>query len=115
MPAKEIMKKFKAGTLHSGSPRGPIVKNSAQAKAIQLSYARKEGAHIPNYVSRDELHMDVGTASGVCHASSTVPYKNVAEAGSVPDGSARQRRANNQRRDDRTKLGRGKSAVVEVE
>jgi hypothetical protein len=46
MPAKEIMKDFKAGTLHSGKG-GPIVKNPHQAKAIQLSYARKEGARIP--------------------------------------------------------------------
>jgi hypothetical protein len=46
MPAKEIMKDFKAGTLHSGKG-GPIVKNPKQAKAIQLSYARKEGAKIP--------------------------------------------------------------------
>ena len=46
MPAKEIMKDYKAGTLHSGKG-GPIVKNPRQAKAIQLSYARKEGAKIP--------------------------------------------------------------------
>ena len=47
MPAKEILKKFEAGTLHSGSPEGPIVTNPHQAKAIQMSYARKEGADIP--------------------------------------------------------------------
>lgn len=31
------MKKFKAGTLHSGSPKGPIVKSRRQAIAIAMS------------------------------------------------------------------------------
>ncbi|HVN80703.1 MAG TPA: DUF6496 domain-containing protein [Terriglobia bacterium] len=47
MPASEVMPLFKAHKLHSGSPHGPIVTNPAQAKAIQLSYARKEGADVP--------------------------------------------------------------------
>jgi Family of unknown function (DUF6496) len=47
MPAKEIMPLFRRGRLHSGSSDGPIVKNPAQARAIELSYARKEGADIP--------------------------------------------------------------------
>jgi hypothetical protein len=42
MPASEIMSDFRAGHLHSG-PGGPIVKKKKQAKAIQLSYLRKEG------------------------------------------------------------------------
>lgn len=46
MPAKEIMRDFRAGTLHSGAG-GPIVKSKKQARAIQISYARKEGADIP--------------------------------------------------------------------
>lgn len=46
MPAKEIMADFRAGTLHSGRG-GPIVKKKKQAKAIQLSYLRKEGHDIP--------------------------------------------------------------------
>jgi hypothetical protein len=46
MPAKEIMTDFRAGKLHSGKG-GPIVKNAAQARAIEISYARKEGAKIP--------------------------------------------------------------------
>lgn len=46
MPAKEIMKLFHEGELHSGKS-GKIVKNPKQAKAIQLSYLRKEGHHIP--------------------------------------------------------------------
>jgi hypothetical protein len=46
MPASEILNKFRAGTLHSGKG-GPVVKNIHQARAIQLSYARKEGHNIP--------------------------------------------------------------------
>lgn len=51
MPASEIMRDFHAGTLHSGKG-GPIVKNPHQARAIQLSYLRKEGHHIPKKKSR---------------------------------------------------------------
>lgn len=46
MPASEILKDFKAGTLHSGKS-GKIVTNPKQARAIEISYARKEGAKIP--------------------------------------------------------------------
>lgn len=46
MPAKEIMKLYKSGELHSGGS-GKIVTNPHQAKAIQLSYLRKEGHNIP--------------------------------------------------------------------
>jgi hypothetical protein len=42
MPASEVMTYFKEGTLHSGKG-GPIVKKKKQAKAILLSYLRKEG------------------------------------------------------------------------
>jgi hypothetical protein len=46
MPAKEIMKDFRAGKLHSGRG-GKIVRSKKQAQAIEISYARKEGARIP--------------------------------------------------------------------
>ena len=55
MPAKEIMPLFKAGKLHSGGS-GKIVTNPRQAKAIQLSYARKEGADIPEKPTRKRGH-----------------------------------------------------------
>lgn len=42
MPASEIMRLYKEKKLHSGEG-GKIVKNPKQAKAIQLSYLRKEG------------------------------------------------------------------------
>lgn len=47
MPASLVMSKFRAGKLHSGSKKGPIVTNPAQEKAIQISEARKEGENIP--------------------------------------------------------------------
>jgi hypothetical protein len=47
MPAKEVMKKFRRGKLHSGrgkkGKKGKIVRKRSQAKAILLSYLRKEG------------------------------------------------------------------------
>jgi hypothetical protein len=46
MPASEIMADFHAGTLHSGRD-GPIVRSPRQARAIKLSYLRKEGHDIP--------------------------------------------------------------------
>ena len=36
---KKVMKEFKAGTLHSGSKKGPVVKSKKQAIAIALSEA----------------------------------------------------------------------------
>jgi hypothetical protein len=36
----KVMREFKAGTLNSGSSRGPVVKNKKQAVAIALSQAK---------------------------------------------------------------------------
>jgi hypothetical protein len=36
----KVMKEFKAGTLNSGSSRGPVVTNRKQAVAIALSSAK---------------------------------------------------------------------------
>jgi hypothetical protein len=41
------MHEFKHGGLHSGSKRGPKVRDRKQAIAIALSQARKAGARIP--------------------------------------------------------------------
>lgn len=41
MPYDEVMHKFKRGDLHSGSKKGPKVKNRKQAVAIMLSEKRK--------------------------------------------------------------------------
>jgi Family of unknown function (DUF6496) len=44
---EKVMKEYKNDELHSGSKKGPIVKNRKQAVAIALSEARKKGAKIP--------------------------------------------------------------------
>ena len=46
MPASEVLRLYREHKLHSG-PGGPIVKNPAQATAIQISMAREEGSRIP--------------------------------------------------------------------
>lgn len=40
MPWDQVLKKWKAGELHSGSKSGPEVKNQKQAVAIMLSEKR---------------------------------------------------------------------------
>ena len=44
---KKTMEEFKAGTLHSGSKKGPTVTSRRQAIAIGLSEARKAGQSVP--------------------------------------------------------------------
>lgn len=44
---EKVMHEYKEGDLHSGSKKGPKVKNKKQAVAIALSEARKSGAKIP--------------------------------------------------------------------
>jgi Family of unknown function (DUF6496) len=43
----KVMHELKAGTLHSGSKKGPVVTDPKQGIAIALSEARKSGAKIP--------------------------------------------------------------------
>ena len=45
MPSSEVPDKFKRGQLHSGGPKGPVVKNRKQMVAIMLSEKRKESAN----------------------------------------------------------------------
>ena len=50
MPFDQVMHKFKAGELHSGSKSGPPVENRKQAIAIMLSEKRKaESGEKPEY------------------------------------------------------------------
>ncbi len=42
----KVMHEFKHGELHSGSKKGPQVKNPKQAIAIALSEARQSGAKV---------------------------------------------------------------------
>lgn len=44
MPWQEVMHKWKSGSLHSGSKKGPKVTSRKQAIAIMLSEKRK-GTH----------------------------------------------------------------------
>ena len=37
----KVMREYKHGTLHSGSKKGPIVRNKKQALAIGISEARR--------------------------------------------------------------------------
>lgn len=39
---KKTMGEWKAGTLHSGSKKGPVVRSQKQAVAIALSQARRK-------------------------------------------------------------------------
>jgi hypothetical protein len=49
MPSSEVMGKYKRGALHSGSKKGPRVKNRKQAVAIMLSEKRNEDKHGGHY------------------------------------------------------------------
>jgi hypothetical protein len=49
MPYDEVMHKFKHNQLHTGSKKGPVVKNRAQAIAIMLSEKRAAGAGKSEY------------------------------------------------------------------
>ncbi len=40
---KKVMKEYKKDELHSGSKKGPIVKDKSQAVAIAMSEAKKSG------------------------------------------------------------------------
>lgn len=44
---EKVMREYKEGKLHSGSKKGPVVKDRKQAVAIALAEARKSGAKIP--------------------------------------------------------------------
>jgi hypothetical protein len=52
---KGTMHEFKAGTLHSGSKKGPVVKSRAQAIAIGLSKKRKAGEFVPPVKTPNKL------------------------------------------------------------
>lgn len=49
MPSSQVMPKFKAGKLRSGSKTGKRVTNPKQAVAIMLSEKRAEGKHGGKY------------------------------------------------------------------
>jgi len=58
MPYGEVMSKFRRGTLHSGSKKGPRVTNRKQAIAIMISERKKGmkyGAHGSGKFSSSEM------------------------------------------------------------
>ena len=58
MPWNEVMAKWKAGTLHSGSKRGPIIKSRKQAIAAMLSEKRKAMAGKTEYAASSKYGLD---------------------------------------------------------
>ena len=57
MPSSEVMHKWKGGTLHSGSKKGPKVKSQKQAVAIMLSEKRNEDSHGGHYKEGIKTYM----------------------------------------------------------
>lgn len=51
MPFTEVMSKFKHGMLHSGSKKGPKVKDRKQAVAIMMSEKRAAGRGKKEYAA----------------------------------------------------------------
>ena len=52
MPWNKVLPKFKAGELHSGSKKGPLVKSRSQAIAIML---HEKGGSKPEYKADQPL------------------------------------------------------------
>lgn len=52
LPWDQVMSKWKAGDLHSGSKKGPAVKDQDQAVAIMLSEKRKAQGGKKEYQSK---------------------------------------------------------------
>ncbi len=63
MPFDEVMHKFKHGKLHSGSKKGPQVKNRNQAIAIMMSEKKKAGAGKKEYQPKQKK-VDVAPSKG---------------------------------------------------
>ena len=45
---EKVMKEYKSDSLHSGSKKGPVVKNPKQAIAIGISEAKEKGFKVPD-------------------------------------------------------------------
>lgn len=57
MPFDEVLSKFKAGDLHSGSKKGPVVGNRKQAIAIMLSEKKKAHGGKSEYASKGKFKL----------------------------------------------------------
>lgn len=60
MPASEVMHKWAAGELHSGSKTGPVVKNKKQAIAIKISEQKKADEGDTEYQDHPERQLARG-------------------------------------------------------
>lgn len=103
-------------------------KAEKQRVAIALSKARKAGASIPdksgaNFVSDNALFVPPGAQSGWKRGSEKVPYKAdpplddselVKPVARAQNPVEAQRQKNNQAREQRTNLGRGKPSQITV-
>lgn len=89
MPASEVMSKFKHGTLHSGSKKGPKVTSRKQAVAIMMS----EKKHKKMY----EAHGSGKFSPGEIKQGYKVEYNandlaKLASSDNVPEGMMARRR-----------------------
>ena len=66
----KVMREYKKGELHSGSKKGPVVKNRKQAVAIALSEARKAGAKIPK-----KAEGGIFNDEDLAYGNKKVPYR----------------------------------------
>ena len=67
----KVMREYKAGELHSGSKKGPVVKSQKQAVAIALSEARKAGAKIPKKAEGGSIT----STEYLAYGDKKVPYR----------------------------------------
>ena len=85
----KVMGEYKRGELHSGSKKGPVVKNPKQAIAIALSEARKAGAKIPKRAEGGEVYSDEYMAYG----DKKGPYRGSPKKGKMLGRQDRRSRA----------------------
>lgn len=67
---EKVMREYKEGKLHSGSKKGPMVKDRKQAIAIALSEARKAGAKIPK-----KAEGGIFNDEDLAYGNKKVPYR----------------------------------------
>lgn len=76
MPWDEVMHKWGAGKLHSGSKKGPVVKSQKQAVAIMLSEKRAAKGGKKEYKSLGKGSGAVGPAGAVGWVSTVKKPRN---------------------------------------
>ena len=69
MPYQEVMGKFKRGTLHSGSKKGPKVNSRKQAVAIMMSEKRQVKKYTA-HGSKPFSQTDIAQGFKVCYTAS---------------------------------------------